>query len=257
MRKFKILLEYEGTRYQGWQSQLNGQGIQDVLQKKLEKITKKKTNVVASGRTDAGVHAEGQVAHFRTLSVMTPREFLKALNSLLPHDIAVKKVEEVSLDFHAQLYATHKTYRYTILNRDYPSALHCRYSHYMATPDLNVTAMRKAAKMLVGKMDFKAFQGSGCSAKSSVREIFKITVAKKGDFIQITVDGDGFLKYMVRNIVGTLIEIGSDKMPVEHIKELLKMKNRRLAGPTAPSRGLCLVKVTYGKSPTKKKVKRG
>lgn len=261
MRKIKILIEYEGTRYNGWQSQLNGLGIQDVLQNKLKKITKKKTNVIASGRTDAGVHAEGQVAHFRTTSVMTPREFLKAINSMLPHDIVVKKVEEVPLDFHAQLHATRKIYRYTILNRDYPSALHCRYAHYMATPYLNVTAMRKAARVLVGKMDFKAFQGSGCSAKSSVREIFKITVSKKGDFIRITVEGSGFLKYMVRNIVGTLIEIGSDKMSPEHMKELLKMKNRRLAGPTAPSRGLCLVKVFYGKNPRRKnageKPKRG
>lgn len=257
MRKFRILIEYEGTRYNGWQIQPNGLGIQEVLQSKLKKITKKKTNVIASGRTDAGVHAEGQVAHFRTTSQMTPREFLKALNSLLPADIVVKKVEEVSLDFHAQMSATRKRYRYVILNRDYPSALQCRQAHYMATPTLNVTAMRKAARCLVGKKDFKSFQGSGCIANSTVREIFKLTIAKKEDFIQITVDGSGFLKYMVRNIVGTLIEIGSGKMSPEDMKKILNSSNRRLAGPTAPSRGLCLVKVFYGKKSAGKKAKRG
>ena len=250
MRKLKILIEYEGTRYNGWQIQPNGLGIQEVLQNKLKKITKKKITVIASGRTDAGVHAEGQVAHFRTTSLMTPREFLKALNSLLPSDIVVKKVEDVSLDFHAQLFATRKIYRYTLLNRDYPTALQCRQAHYIATPTLNVTAMRKAAHVLVGRKDFKSFQGSGCSAKTTVREIFKLTVAKKESFIQITVDGNGFLKYMVRNIVGTLIEIGSGKLMPEQMKTILNSKNRRLAGPTAPSRGLCLVKVFYGKNST-------
>ncbi len=247
MRKLKILIEYEGTRYNGWQIQPNGLGIQEVLQNKLKKITKKKITVIASGRTDAGVHAEGQVAHFRTTSQMTPREFLKALNSLLPPDIVVKKVEDVSPDFHAQLSAIRKTYRYVILNRDFPSALQCRQAHYIATPTLDVAAMRKAARCLVGRKDFKSFQGSGCSAKTTVREIFRFSMVKKDDFIRITVDGNGFLKYMVRNIVGTLIEIGCGKCPPEQMKTILKSKNRRLAGPTAPSRGLCLVKVVYGK----------
>ncbi len=253
MRKFKILMEYEGTRYQGWKSQLNGLVIQDVLQKKLKKITKKKTNVIASGRTDAGVHAEGQVAHFQTTSTMKLQEFLKALNSLLPPDIVVKKVEEAKPDFHAQKSATRKTYRYTILNRDYPSALQGRLAHYIATPTLDVTAMRKAARCLVGRKDFKSFQSSGCTAKSTLREIYRLSIAKEDDFIRITVDGSGFLKYMVRIIVGTLIEIGWSKLPPEQMQVILKSKDRRMAGPTAPSRGLCLVKVVYGKKSPRKK----
>ncbi len=257
MRKIKLLLEYEGTRYSGWQFQPNQVSIQGVLESKLHKITKKRTRVIGSGRTDSGVHAEGQVAHFQTTSTMKLQEFLKALNSLLPADIVVKKVEEAKPDFHAQISATRKTYRYTILNRDYPSALQGRMAYYIATPTLDVTAMRKAARCLVGSHDFKSFQGSGCTAKTTMREIYRLSVVKKDDFLRITVDGSGFLKYMVRNIVGTLIEIGWGNWPPEQMKAILKSKNRRLAGPTAPSRGLCLVKVVYGKKSPRKKTKRG
>ena len=203
MRRIKLLLEYEGTRYSGWQFQTNQVSIQGILEDKLHKITKQKTRVIGSGRTDAGVHAEGQVAHFETSSSMKPREILKALNSLLPPDIVVKKVEEAKPDFHAQISATRKTYRYTILNRDYPSALQGRVAHYIAIPILNVTAMRKAARCLVGVKDFKSFQGSGCTARTTLREIHRLSIVKKDDFIRITVDGSGFLKYMVRIIVGT------------------------------------------------------
>lgn len=245
MRKIKLLLEYEGTRYQGWQIQPNGLCIQEILESKLQKITREEVRVIGSGRTDSGVHAEGQVAHFNTASTMTPREFLKALNSLLPPDIVVKKVENAGGDFHAQRSATHKIYRYTILNRDYPSALMCRQAHYIAMPTLNITHMRRAARFLVGQKDFKSFQGSGCSAKTTVRRIFRLSISKKDNWITITVDGSGFLKFMVRNIVGTLIEIGWGKWPPEHMKKILQAKNRRLAGPTAPARGLCLVKVFY------------
>ena len=253
MRKLKILIEYEGTRYYGWQLQPNQVSIQEVLESKLHKITREKIRVIGSGRTDSGVHAEGQVAHFQTTSTMKLQEFLKALNSLLPSDIVVKKVEEAKPDFHAQISATRKTYRYTILNRDYPSALQGRMAHYIATPTLDVTAMRKAARCLVGSHDFKSFQGSGCTAKTTMREIYRLSVVKKDDFIRITVDGSGFLKYMVRNIVGTLIEIGWGNWPPEQMRAILKSKNRRLAGPTAPSRGLCLVKVVYGKKSPRKK----
>ena len=253
MRKLKILIEYEGTRYYGWQLQPNQVSIQEVLESKLHKITREKIRVIGSGRTDSGVHAEGQVAHFQTRSTMQLQEFLKAMNSLLPSDIVVKKVEEAKPDFHAQISATRKTYRYTILNRDYPSALQGRMAHYIATPTLDVTAMRKAARCLVGSHDFNSFQGSGCTAKTTMREIYRLSVVKKDDFIRITVDGSGFLKYMVRNIVGTLIEIGWGNWPPEQMKAILKSKNRRLAGPTAPSRGLCLVKVVYGKKSPRKK----
>ena len=256
MRKIKLLLEYEGTRYSGWQLQPKQVSIQGILEDKLHKITKKKTRVIGSGRTDSGVHAEGQVAHFQTNSTMKSREILKALNSLLPPDIVVKKVEEAQLDFHAQFSASRKTYRYTILNRDYPSALQSRVAHYIAIPTLNVTAMRKAARYLVGRKDFKSFQAAGCTAKTTVREIHRLSIAKKDDFIRITVEGSGFLKYMVRIIVGTLIEIGWGKWPPERMRTIQRSKNRLLAGPTAPSRGLCLVKVVYSKKSQRKKTKR-
>jgi tRNA pseudouridine38-40 synthase len=256
LRRIRLLLEYEGTRYSGWQFQTNQVSIQGILESKLHKITKEKIRVIGSGRTDAGVHAEGQVAHFQTSSSMKTVEFLKALNSLLPPDIVVRKVEEAKPDFHAQISATRKTYRYTILNRDFPSALQGRFAHYIAIPVLNVTDMRKAARYLVGKNDFKSFQGSGCTARTTLREIHRLSISKEGDFITITVDGSGFLKYMVRIIVGTLIEIGWGKWPPERMKAVLKSKDRLMAGPTAPSRGLCLVKVVYGKRSPQKKAKR-
>ena len=253
MRRIKLLIEYEGTRYSGWQLQVKQVSIQGVLESKLHKITGEKIRVIGSGRTDAGVHAEGQMAHFQTNSTMKLDEFLKAMNSLLPSDIVVKKVAEAKPDFHAQISATRKTYRYTILNREYPSALHNRTAHYIAIPILNVTAMRKAARYLVGQHDFKSFQSSGCTAKSTLREIHRLSIAKESDFIRITVDGSGFLKYMVRIIVGTLIEIGWGKWPPERMLTVLKSKDRLMAGPTAPSRGLCLVKVVYGKRALSKK----
>ncbi len=252
MRKFKIIIEYDGTCYQGWQSQTNGIAIQDILQKCLYKIVKKKTSVVASGRTDAGVHAENQVAHFRADTNMTCHELLMAFNSLLPFDIAIKKVEEVPPDFHAQVLATRKRYRYTVLNRKYPSALEHNRCLFVQTP-LDIRAMRRAKAYLVGKHDFSALRSSSCEAKNPVREIYEIDISKQGDFIYFTFEGNGFLKYMVRNIVGTLIEVGKKKMRAAEVKEILESRNRRKAGPTARAQGLCLVKVFYDK---KKPVKR-
>ncbi len=252
MRKIKIILEYEGTQYCGWQYQPDRLSIQEVLEKCLEKITKVKTAVVGSGRTDSGVHAKGQVAHFLTESKMTEHQFQKALNSLLPHDIVVQQTKEVDMKFHSRKSATRKLYRYTILNRDYPSALNCRYSHYIASP-LKISAMRQAAKEFLGKKDFASFQGAGCEAKSSVREIYKFTISKEENWIEINIIGSGFLKHMVRNLVGTLIEVGLGKCDAQSVRAILKARDRNKAGPTAPARGLCLVKVSYKKGKTKKK----
>jgi len=244
--KFKLVIEFEGTRYCGWQFQPNGLSVQEVLESSLKKITKEKTTVLAAGRTDSGVHAEAMVAHFWTDSRMDSHQFLKALNSLLPHDIVVQQVQAVSHDFNARKSATWKIYRYTILNRDYPSALHFRQSHYVATP-LNLTAMRRAAKHFIGVHDFTAFRAVDCGSKISIREITRLTISKQGDWIRISVKGSGFLKYMVRIIVGTLIDVGHGKLAPDRIVEILKSKDRIQAGPTAPARGLCLVKVGYGK----------
>lgn len=236
MRKLKIVVEYDGTRYHGWQVQPNGVTIQELLQNKLKVITKRKTVVMGSGRTDAGVHARAQVAHFSTTSKMTTREFLKALNSLLPLDVVVKEVEEVDSGFHAIGSASRKLYQYTVLNRDFPTALECRFADYVATP-LNVPAMRRAAKLFLGEHDFGAFRAAGCNARNSIRTLYQCSIKKQGDYLCFSVEGNGFLKYMVRIIVGTLLEVGKGKMSVKEVEAILESKDRVKAGPTAPARG--------------------
>lgn len=244
MRKIKLVIEYDGYKYHGWQVQPNGITIQEVLEKKLRKITKKKTTVIGAGRTDAKVHAEAQVAHFVTQSKMTPKEFMMALNSVLPKDISIKKVTDVDADFHARKSAKGRIYRYSILNRDHPSALQRRCSWFIPQA-LNLPAIRRAKKCLIGRHDFSAFRASGCNVGSPVKEIYKIDMSQKGDFIEFTFKGDGFLKYMVRNIIGTLIMVGRGQMIAGQVDAILKSRNRKLAGPTAPAYGLRLVKVIY------------
>lgn len=244
MRKIKLVIEYDGYKYHGWQIQPNGITIQEVLEDKLLKITKKKTTVIGAGRTDAKVHAEAQVAHFVTRSRMTPKEFLMALNSILPKDISIKKVEEVDSDFHARKSAKGRIYRYSILNRDFPSALQRRYSWFIPQA-LNLPAIRQAKKCLIGRHDFSGFRASGCNVGSPVKDIYRIDMRRKGDFIEFTFEGNGFLKYMVRNIVGTLVMVGRGQMKAEQVEAILKSRNRKLAGPTAPAYGLRLVKVIY------------
>lgn len=243
-RKIKLIIEYKGTRYHGWQVQPNGATIQGILQNRLEKITKERRSVIGSGRTDAGVHAEGQAAHFETSSKMTCQQFLMAFNSLLPYDIVVMDAAEVAMTFHAQRSAVRKVYRYTLLNRQCPSAFHherCWFIQY----SIDLDAMRRAKNYLEGKHDFSAFRASGCEAGSPIREINKIDISKKGDFINFDFDGNGFLKYMVRNMVGTLVLVGRNKMQPAGIKTILESRDRKNAGPTAISRGLCLVEVFY------------
>lgn len=244
MRKIKLIVEYDGTKYVGWQFQPNGISIQEVLEKILLRVTKEKTNVVGSGRTDSGVHAEGQVAHFVTHSRMTVNEFLKALNSLLPRDIVVKGVEGVALEFDARRSAIKKIYRYSILNQDHPSAF--AYSRSMFVQQaLNIEAMRQAAAHLIGKHDFTSFQGANCETKSPVRDLYRIDIEQKDNYIIIHFEGKGFLKYMVRIIVGTLVEVGKGEFSPESMKAILESRNRKKAGPTAQPQGLCLVKVFY------------
>ena len=243
-RKIKILIEYDGSAYHGWQFQTNGITIQEVLQSCIRKVVKKNTTLHSSGRTDAGVHAEGMVAHFVTTSKMTEGEFIRAFNSFLPHDIVVKDVSVVPMAFDARRSARKKIYQYTILNRTHPSALLYRRCLFIPFP-LNISAMRWAAKYLVGKHDFTSFRASNCGSKNPIREIFGIEIVKDGDFIFLNFEGNGFLKYMVRNIVGTLVQVGLEQIKASNIKLILESKDRRKAGPTAEPQGLCLVKVEY------------
>ncbi len=237
-------MEYEGTAYHGWQVQKNGISVQGVVEKALSKITKTETTVLSSGRTDAGVHAEGMPAHFVTESKMKPIEFLYALNSLLPLDITIKEVRKVPMTFNARGSVKRKLYRYTILNRNYPSALNYRRSWFMPHK-LDIAAMRRAAKYFEGKNDFTSFRAGNCNAKTPIRILDRVEIFRQDDFLIFEVEGKGFLKHMVRNLMGTLVQVGRKQIPARQVKTILEARNRRVAGPTAPAQGLCLVKVLY------------
>jgi tRNA pseudouridine38-40 synthase len=243
-KKYLLIVEYEGTAYHGWQIQLNGITIQEVLEKALTQITNTKTTVLSSGRTDAGVHAEGMPAHFVTESKMKPAQFQLALNSILPHDISIQEVRKVPMSFHARGSAKSKLYRYTILNRDYPSALNFRRSWFIPHK-LDVAAMRRAAKYLQGEHNFTSFRAGNCNAKSPIRTMDRVEIIKGDGVLIFEFEGKGFLKHMVRNFVGTLVYVGKNKYPAKHVKAILEAQDRKVAGPTAPSHGLCLIKVDY------------
>ncbi len=243
-RNLKLTIEYEGTRYHGWQIQPNGVTIQEKIEEVLLRLTGKRPKVIGSGRTDAGVHAEGQVAHFKTESPIDCTSLQRGLNGLLPDDIVINKVEEVPDDFHARFSAKGKTYRYVILNRSYPTAFE-RERCWQISFSLNLDAMKEAAAILSGRHDFSAFQASDCSAGHPNREIRRIEIQEKGEWVTVIVSGDAFLKHMVRNIVGTLIEVGRDKLTPADMRDILESRDRTKAGPTAPARGLFLVAVDY------------
>ena len=243
-KKYLLLIEYEGTAYHGWQVQINAITIQEVVEKCLSRILNTRTTVLSSGRTDAGVHSEGLPAHFVTASKMSMGEMQLALNSLLPHDISIREVREVPMAFNARGSAKSKLYRYTILNRDYPSALNFRRSWFVPH-ELDVTAMQNAAKYLLGEHDFTSFRAGNCNAKSPVRTMKRVEILRQSDYVVFEFEGKGFLKHMVRNFVGTLIYVGKNKIPAEQVKTILETCDRKVAGPTAPSQGLCLIKVEY------------
>ena len=243
-KKYLLIIEYEGTSYCGWQIQKNGTSVQELVEKALSKITKTKTTILSSGRTDAGVHAEAMPAHFVTESKMKTFEFMFALNSHLPLDITIKDVRKVPMSFNARGLAKRKLYRYTILNRNYPSALNYRRSWFIPHA-LDVVAMRRAAKYFVGKHDFTSFRAGNCNAKTPIRILNRVEIFKEEGFLQLEFEGKGFLKHMVRNLVGTLVHVGRKNIPARQVKTILLARNRRIAGPTAPAQGLCLIRVSY------------
>ena len=247
MRNFKLTLEYDGTHFSGWQTQAVGlRTIQNHLEEKLERIFKKKVHCQASGRTDQGVHALAQVVHFKAETGIKASLIQKALNSFLDRDLSVVKCQEVPLDFHAQKNVISKTYRYTILNRAYPSALWRDRAFFYPHP-LNLSAMRKAAGHLKGTHDFRSFQSAAQRSriKNTVRTIKALSITKEDDLIHISITSDGFLYKMVRNITGALIAVGSGRMDHGSILKLLISRERILAPRTAPSYGLCLMSVRY------------
>ncbi len=243
-RIIKLTIEYDGTDYAGWQVQPNGVSVQEVVQNAIAAITgESDVTVSGSGRTDAGVHAAGQVAHVKTGSDIPAADLVHAINTKLPKDVAIVGAEDAPADFHARYSAKAKTYRYTILNRGVRSPLERRRAHVVRRK-LDADAMRAAAAHLVGEQDFAAFQ-SKPDGKSSVRTISRLDVDADGDTITLTVTGNGFLYNMVRAIAGTLIEVGLGARAPESIPALIDSRDRGQAGPTAPPQGLCLMQVDY------------
>jgi len=247
MRTFKITFEYDGSEFCGWQTQAQGERtVQGELEAVISKVFKQPVKAIASGRTDSGVHARGQVISFKADTRMKPLEIQRALNSLLPADIAVLEAGEVKSDFHAQYSVKEKTYRYTVLNRKFRSVF-LRDRVYFYPYPLNVPLIRKAAKHLVGRHDFKSFQAYDPlrAERQTVRTIKKIVIKKEEDLIHIDITADGFLYKMVRNIAGTLLAVGSGQLPLGEIPKILKAKNRKAAWDTAPAEGLSLMAVKY------------
>ena len=245
MRNIKLLIEYDGTNYLGWQVQLKGSTVQGVLEEKLGLLTGEPTRLFGSGRTDSGVHAFGQVAHFKTRSQMDIRTMQKALNSLLPPDIVIQKLEEADDDFHARKYSKSKVYEYRILNRNLRSAFQRGYVWYIPQK-LNLKEMKKATQSLVGEHDFSAFRTVGSPTRTAVRRVIRAEWKRQRDgSIRFEIEANGFLKQMVRSIIGTLVEIGRGRMNAADFGKILESRDRRKAGPTAPAQGLFLKEVKY------------
>lgn len=248
MRNIKLLLEYEGTDYFGWQLQPSIPTVQETIQDRLKKMTGEDASLIAAGRTDAGVHATGQVCNFMTESKIPAISIKKGLNTLLPRDIVVKDAIDVDEEFHSRRDAYSKTYNYLIVNRDYPSSLYRRFSWFIPQ-QLDIVEMRRGARLLTGEKDFSSFRAVGCESPHAIRNIENITIDRTQDgLLKIKVKGNAFLRHMVRIMVGTLITLGRGKITVAELKEIVEAKDRTTAGITAPPQGLFLKKVEYGSS---------
>ncbi|MBD3182230.1 tRNA pseudouridine(38-40) synthase TruA [Candidatus Poribacteria bacterium] len=261
MRNIKLIIEYDGTNYSGWQIQPYCKTIQGIIQDKLSIITKSPIKLTGSGRTDSGVHAIGQTANFKTESRMTSDQFQMALNSLLPNDIVIRHVGEVNENFNARYNAKLRTYRYTILNEKTSSAFLRNYT-YLFPHDLDINAMNEACKFLIGTHDFVSFATTGDPVKNTVRIVTRaeVSIPESSGFdgrftiqefwsdrrmIHFEIQANGFLRCMVRAITGTLVEIGRGKIKPEEMASILLAKDRNAAGPSLPAKGLCLINVSY------------
>jgi tRNA pseudouridine38-40 synthase len=245
MKRFKLVIEYDGSTYHGWQRQKSDNTIQAEIEDALAVMTRQKVTVLGAGRTDAGVHALGQVAHFDCDTRLSPDIFLRGLNSLLPDAIVIKSCEGVAPDFHARYHAKRKIYQYRILNRSVPTAINRHYTWHIRRP-LNLGAMCRAAEFIVGTHDFKAFEGTGSPRSSTVRRVYAAGIdTEEHPHLSFTIEADGFLRFMVRNIVGTLVNVGLGKFEPEDLPAIIDSGERQRAGATAPPHGLFLVAVDY------------
>jgi tRNA pseudouridine38-40 synthase len=243
---FKLLVEYDGTAYHGWQRQSNTRTIQGTIEAVLKTMTERSVTLIGSGRTDAGAHACGQVANFCVQTKLTPDVFLKGLNSLLPPDIVIKDCVLVNESFHARYDAQSKVYNYRMLNRPIPVAIFRQYAWHIRKP-LDLKAMRTAVLCLKGQHDFSAFKAAGSSQRHAVRRVIDASLAAKDPdgYVIFSIEADGFLRHMVRNIIGTLVAVGLGKTSPEGFERILILKDRKQAGITAPAHGLFLQHVKY------------
>ncbi len=244
MKRYRLRVAYDGTEYHGWQEQSNGITIEEVLNKTLSKVLKEDIVVVGASRTDAGVHAYGNVAVFDSNTSIPADKICYAVNPFLPADIRIVQSEEVADDFHPRFVSSRKTYEYHIYNSRIPFPTNRLYSHQVIMP-LDVDAMREAGKYIVGTHDFKCFCAAKAQVKTTVRNVLDVRVKENGEEIIVEVEGEGFLYNMVRIITGTLIKVGLGAYPPEHVKDIIESKDRRNAGETVPAKGLFLQKIEY------------
>lgn len=245
MRNFKIIIQYDGSRYQGWQKQSSAQNtLQGKFEALLSRLAEKPVEISASGRTDAGVHAYGQVASFHMDTELSAQELMERINLFLPEDVAVIDCTEVDARFHARLNAKKKTYRYRVLNSSVPNVFDRKFV-YQVPEALDVEAMRAAASCLIGTHDFKSFTSAKKSKKSTVRTIESIEIGRAGEEIRFLFTGDGFLFHMVRILTGTLLEVGLQKRGADDMARILAAHDRQEAGFLAPAQGLALMEVFY------------
>jgi tRNA pseudouridine38-40 synthase len=240
----KLTVEYDGTNYHGWQIQPNGQSIQAVLEGAVSTFLGKHSRIIGSGRTDAGVHALGQVVNFFSDKDFEPHRIRRALNALTPQDITIKEVEVVSDSFDARRDARSRVYEYHILNRPTASPFHLNRTWHLHEP-LDVNAMREAIPCLIGEHDFTSFRGAGCESEHPIRKVYRTSLEQRGELVVYTIEATAFLRHMVRNIVGTLVQVGHGLRTPQSFSKLLEARDRTQAGPTAPPQGLFLIEVKY------------
>ena len=244
MKRVKLVVAYDGTNYHGWQVQDNGITIEEVLNRTIGELVQEDIKVIGASRTDAGVHACGNVAVFDTESRIPGDKFSFALNQRLPDDIRIQESCEVDADFHPRYADTVKTYEYNILNRRFELPSKRLYAAFCYYP-MDIERMNQAAAYLVGEHDFKSFCSAGAQVQTTVRTIYAVNVTKEDDMVHIRFTGNGFLYNMVRIIAGTLMQVGTGLMEPEQVKEILEARDRSKAGPTAVAKGLTLVEIRY------------
>lgn len=244
MKNIKLIIEYDGSNYAGWQKQENAMTVQQKLEEALLQLCNEPIQLIGSGRTDSGVHARGQTANFITKATISPERFCPALNALLPYDIRISRSEEVSMNFHAQFSATGKRYKYSMIVNSYGTAIGSQYYSHVYPP-LDTAAMKQAVKDFEGTHDFASFMATGSPVQSTIRSIYKSELIQEKEFLYFLVTGNGFLYNMVRIMAGTLIDVGKGKINRNGIPEILASRDRGRAGFTAPPNGLILEEVYY------------